>query len=483
MSKETIIALHAEHQGRWKNREEIAEQMIALIGQLYREKNIVVSVFGRSLVNRSVIQILKAHRFTRMMDVELSVVHTFPILEALAKIENIGTAEIDLGKLAVAFKEQGGDVDAFVAAAVKSVEGRATSVEGRDVVLYGFGRIGRILARLMIGQSGLGRGLNLKAIVVRKSSDGDLEKRASLLRRDSIHGPFSGTISVDEENEAIIANGQFIKVIYASNPTEVDYTDYGISNALVIDNTGKWRDAEGLAQHLKCPGAARVILTAPGKGDMKNVVFGVNQADILDEDTIISAASCTTNAITPTLKVLHDKYTVLNGHVETVHSYTNDQNLIDNYHKAERRGRAAALNMVITSTGAAKAVSKALPELEGKLTGNAIRVPTPNVSMAILNLNLEKGTTVEELNAFLRETALHSDLRDQIDYTASTEIVSTDLVGSRYAGVVDSQATIVDDNRVVLYVWYDNEYGYSRQVVRIAQQVCGVEYPTYPSRG
>ncbi len=271
MSKETIIALHAEHQGRWKNREEIAEQMIALIGQLYREKNIVVSVFGRSLVNRSVIQILKAHRFTRMMDVELSVVHTFPILEALAKIENIGTAEIDLGKLAVAFKEQGGDVDAFVAAAVKSVEGRATSVEGRDVVLYGFGRIGRILARLMIGQSGLGRGLNLKAIVVRKSSDGDLEKRASLLRRDSIHGPFSGTISVDEENEAIIANGQFIKVIYASNPTEVDYTDYGISNALVIDNTGKWRDAEGLAQHLKCPGAARVILTAPGKGDMKNV--------------------------------------------------------------------------------------------------------------------------------------------------------------------------------------------------------------------
>ncbi|MGL6034327.1 MAG: glyceraldehyde-3-phosphate dehydrogenase, partial [Acinetobacter johnsonii] len=330
MSKETIIALHAEHQGRWKNREEIAEQMIALIGQLYREKNIVVSVFGRSLVNRSVIQILKAHRFTRMMDVELSVVHTFPILEALAKIENIGTVEIDLGKLAVAFKEQGGDVDAFVAAAVKSVEGRATSVEGRDVVLYGFGRIGRILARLMIGQSGLGRGLNLKAIVVRKSSDGDLEKRASLLRRDSIHGPFSGTISVDEENEAIIANGQFIKVIYASNPTEVDYTDYCISNALVIDNTGKWRDAEGLAQHLKCPGAARVILTAPGKGDMKNVVFGVNQADILDEDTIISAASCTTNAITPTLKVLHDKYTVLNGHVETVHSFTNDQNLIDN---------------------------------------------------------------------------------------------------------------------------------------------------------
>ena len=474
MSKETIIALHAEHQGRWKNREEIAEQMIALIGQLYREKNIVVSVFGRSLVNRSVIQILKAHRFTRMMDVELSVVHTFPILEALAKIENIGTAEIDLGKLAVAFKEQGGDVDAFVAAAVKSVE-------GRDVVLYGFGRIGRILARLMIGQSGLGRGLNLKAIVVRKSSDGDLEKRASLLRRDSIHGPFSGTISVDEENEAIIANGQFIKVIYASNPTEVDYTDYGISNALVIDNTGKWRDAEGLAQHLKCPGAARVILTAPGKGDMKNVVFGVNQADILDEDTIISAASCTTNAITPTLKVLHDKYTVLNGHVETVHSFTNDQNLIDNYHKADRRGRAATLNMVITETGAAKAVAKALPALQGKLTGNSVRVPTPNVSLAILNLTLDKEVDRDEVNEYIRKISISSSLQGQIGYTNSTEVVSSDFIGSRTAGVFDAQATITSGNRLTAYVWYDNEVGYSCQVLRIAEQMGGVSYPKIPA--
>ena len=481
MSKETIIALHAEHQGRWKNREEIAEQMIALIGKLYREKNIVVSVFGRSLVNRSVIQILKAHRFTRMMDVELSVVHTFPILEALAKVENIGTAEIDLGKLAVAFKDQGGDADAFVAAAVKAVEGRPTSVEGRDVVLYGFGRIGRILARLMIGQSGLGRGLNLKAIVVRKSADGDLEKRASLLRRDSIHGPFSGTISVDEENEAIIANGQFIKVIYASNPSEVDYTAYGINNALVIDNTGKWRDADGLAQHLQCPGAARVILTAPGKGDMKNVVYGVNQGDILDEDAIISAASCTTNAITPTLKVLDDKYKVLNGHVETVHSFTNDQNLIDNYHKADRRGRAATLNMVITETGAAKAVAKALPALKGKLTGNSVRVPTPNVSLAILNLTLEKEVERDEVNEYIRQISISSNLQGQIGYTNSTEVVSSDFIGSRTAGVFDAQATITSGNRLTAYVWYDNEVGYSCQVLRIAEQMGGVSYPKVPA--
>ena len=481
MSKETIIALHAEHQGRWKNREEIAEHMIALIGQLYREKNIVTSVFGRSLVNPSVIQILKAHRRTRVMDVELSVVHTFPILEALAKVEQIGSAEVDLGKLAVEFKHQGGDINAFVADAVKSLAGNPATVEPKDVVLYGFGRIGRILARLIIGQSGLGRGLNLKAIVVRRSSDGDLEKRASLLRRDSIHGPFAGTISVDEENEAIIANGNFIKVIYAASPAEVDYTAYGIHIALVIDNTGKWRDAEGLAEHLKCPGVARVVLTAPSKGEMKNVVYGVNHTDILDEDKIISAASCTTNAITPVLKVLDDKYKVLNGHVETVHSFTNDQNLIDNYHKADRRGRAATLNMVITETGAAKAVAKALPALKGKLTGNSVRVPTPNVSLAILNLTLEKEIDREEVNEYIRQISINSSLQGQIGYTNSTEVVSSDFIGSRTAGVFDAQATITSGTRLTAYVWYDNDVGYSCQVLRIAEQMCGVSYPKIPA--
>ena len=481
MSKDTIVALHAEHQGRWKNREEIAERMITLIGQLYREKNIVVSVYGRSLINRSVIQILKTHRRTRMVDVELSVVNTFPILEALMKVENIGSAEVDIGKLAVEYQNQGGDVDAFVANAVASIQGNATSEQPKDVVLYGFGRIGRILARLIISQSGLGRGLSLKAIVVRKSSDGDLAKRASLLRRDSIHGTFDGTISVDEENEAIIANGNFIKVIYASSPSEVDYTAYGIENALLIDNTGKWRDAEGLSQHLKCAGIARVVLTAPSKGEMKNVVYGVNNTDILDEDKIISAASCTTNAITPVLKVLDDKYKVLNGHVETVHSFTNDQNLIDNYHKADRRGRAATLNMVITETGAAKAVAKALPGLKGKLTGNSVRVPTPNVSLAILNLNLEKEVDREEVNEYIRQISINSSLQGQIGYTNSTEVVSSDFIGSRTAGVFDAQATITSGTRLTAYVWYDNEVGYSCQVLRIAEQMCGVSYTKIPA--
>ena len=335
---------------------------------------------------------------------------------------------------------------------------------------------------MLIERTGGGQALRLRAMVVRKGSAAkDLEKRASLLRRDSVHGSFKGTITVDEENNTITANGNVIQVIFANSPDEIDYTEYGINNAMVIDNTGKWRDKEGLSLHLKCNGASRAVLTAPGKG-VKNIVMGVNDGDITAEDTILSAASCTTNAITPVLKAVCDKYGIENGHVETVHAYTNDQNLIDNYHKGDRRGRAAGLNMVITETGAAKAVSKALPEMEGKLTGNAIRVPTPNVSMAILNLNLESAAEKEELNAYLREAALHGPMQKQIDYSNSPEAVSTDFVGSRAAGVVDALATIAGGKRCVLYVWYDNEFGYSCQVIRLMQKMAQCTLPAFPKK-
>ncbi len=357
---------------------------------------------------------------------------------------------------------------------------KAATPEPTDGVLYGFGRIGRILARLLIEKVGSGNGLRPKAIVVRESGKGDLQKRASLLRRDSVHGPFAGTIAVDEEENAIIANGNFIKVIYANDPNTIDYTQYGINNAVVIDNTGKWRDVDGLTQHLNRPGVSRVMLTAPGKGDMKNIVHGVNNNIIEDGDKIISAASCTTNAIVPPLKALEDKFGIEFGHVETVHSYTNDQNLLDNFHKGPRRGRAAPLNMVLTETGAATAAAKALPSLAGKLTGNSIRVPTPNVSMAILNLTLEKETTLEELNEYLRWVSLHSPLQRQVDFVSSPDAVSTDFVGSRHASVIDAEATIVNGRHCVLYVWYDNEFGYSCQVLRILQQISGVEFPQYP---
>ncbi|HBT06571.1 MAG TPA: glyceraldehyde-3-phosphate dehydrogenase, partial [Alcanivorax sp.] len=260
----------------------------------------------------------------------------------------------------------------------------------------------------------------------------------------------------------------------------IDYTQYGIKDALLVDNTGKWRDREGLGQHLKCPGISKAILTAPGKGDIKNIVPGVNHGMVEDSDTILSLASCTTNAIVPPLKALSDKFGIEYGHVETVHSYTNDQNLLDNFHKGPRRGRAAPLNMVLTETGAATAAAKALPELGGKLSGNSIRVPTPDVSMAILNLTLEQETTLEELNDYLRWVSLHSPLQRQLDFIRSPDAVSTDFVGSRHASVVDAEATIVNGRHCVLYVWYDNEFGYSCQVVRLLQQLSGVEYPIYP---
>ncbi|MCP5161872.1 MAG: glyceraldehyde-3-phosphate dehydrogenase [Hahellaceae bacterium] len=477
----------------WKEREAIAEVMIPLIGRLYRKNNVVTSIYGRAIINQSVIGLLKSHRFVRQVEAnELSVHDTYPILQALDTL-NLGHAHIDIGKLAIRYKKvkEERSLEDYLRAELADVIGKFDAEEARnrvtqtkDVVLYGFGRIGRLLARILIEKSGGGNNLRLRAIVVRNGgAENDLEKRASLLRRDSVHGSFEGTITVDEENQCIIANGNVIQVIYSNGPDQIDYTSYGIDNAIVVDNTGKWRDADGLALHLKSKGAARVLLTAPGKGNIKNIVYGINNNMITSDDTILSAASCTTNAITPVLKAINDKFGVLNGHVETVHSYTNDQNLIDNYHKGSRRGRSAPLNMVITETGAAKAVAKALPEMAGKLTGNAIRVPTPNVSMAILNLNLGQETSVEEVNGYLRDISLHSELAKQIDFVSSPEVVSTDFVGSRRAGIVDAQATIVSGSRVVLYVWYDNEAGYSAQVVRIVNQMAGVERPTFPVLG
>jgi len=473
----------------WKGREAAAEAMIPLIGRLYRRNNIVTSIYGCAIINQSVIGILKAHRFVRQVEnKELSVHDTHALLKVLDELD-LGPARIDIGKLAVSFADQASDVslESFIKSELGSIigghEGASAGAETKDVILYGFGRIGRLLARLLIEKAGGGNNLRLRAIVVRDGgADNDLEKRASLLRRDSVHGPFEGTITVDNESNTISANGNLIQVIYSAGPDKVDYTEYGINNAIVIDNTGIWRDEAGLGLHLKSKGVSKVLLTAPGKGDIKNIVYGINNDQITSDDTILSAASCTTNAITPVLKAIDDKFDVIDGHVETVHSYTNDQNLIDNYHKGSRRGRSAPLNMVITETGAAKAVSKALPKMEGRLTGNAIRVPTPNVSMAILNLNIEKATDKEEINTYLRHVSLHSSLQKQIDYRSSNEVVSTDFVGSRRAGIVDSKATIVSGKRLVLYVWYDNECGYSAQVIRVVNQMAGIIYPCFPEQ-
>ena len=289
------------HLEAWKAKQQLAEQMIPQIGQLYRDHDIVMSVHGRSLVGRSAIDIIRAHSYARKIDeVELPLSESSAVVEALAKIQP-GPVSVDLALLANGFRESGSsDLETYLREQLAPVIDAAPGT-GTDVVLYGFGRIGRLLARIIIEHSGSGNTLNLRAIVVRKGSENDLVKRANLLRRDSVHGAFNGTIKVLEEENAILANGVRIQVIYSDDPASVDYTQYGIENAILVDNTGRWRDAEGLGQHLQNQGISRVLLTAPGKGDMLNIVYGVNNDKITDEHTIVSAASCTTNAITPVL--------------------------------------------------------------------------------------------------------------------------------------------------------------------------------------
>jgi len=472
--------------GDWKWREGLAELMVPIIGSLYRN-GINILIYGKSLVNESPVAIMKAHRFARQSDNnELSELETYPILKYIETLD-LADCEIDVGEIAVKcpffedIKNDDTKIGEFIDAELESVINKKSNrpSEPANIVLYGFGRIGRLVARMMTQTTGPGNYFKLRAIVIRKATDDDIFKRASLLTKDSVHGPFDGTVRVDEENSSLVINGNPVKVIYASGPDKVKYSDYGINDPVVIDNTGIWRDEEALSVHIKS-GASKVILTAPAKGDIKNIVYGINDSILEENDQLISAASCTTNAIVPVLKTINDEFKIIGGHIETVHAYTNDQNLIDNFHKKDRRGRGAPLNMVITSTGAVNAVAKALPELKGKLTGNAIRVPTPNVSLAILSLELDKKVSVEIVNDYLRSMAFHSEYREIIGFVNSSEVVSTDFYSSPFATVIDSQATITNDKRVTLYCWYDNEYGYTKQVINLAKKVAKINLPRLP---
>ena len=472
--------------GDWKWREGLAELMVPIIGSLYRNGTNIL-IYGKSLVNESPVAIMKAHRFARQSDNnELSELESYPILKYIETLD-LADCEIDVGEIAVKcpffedIKNDDTKIGEFIDAELESVINKKSNrpSEPANIVLYGFGRIGRLVARMMTQTTGPGNYFKLRAIVIRKATDDDIFKRASLLTKDSVHGPFDGTVRVDEENSSLVINGNPVKVIYASGPDKVKYSDYGINDPVVIDNTGIWRDEEALSVHIKS-GASKVILTAPAKGDIKNIVYGINDSILEENDQLISAASCTTNAIVPVLKTINDEFKINGGHIETVHAYTNDQNLIDNFHKKDRRGRGAPLNMVITSTGAVNAVAKALPELKGKLTGNAIRVPTPNVSLAILSLELDKKVSVEIVNDYLRSMAFHSEYREIIGFVNSSEVVSTDFYSSPFATVIDSQATITNDKRVTLYCWYDNEYGYTKQVINLAKKVAKINLPRLP---
>ena len=470
----------------WIEKEKKAIELINVVGQLWFDRSIELVLFRKPLFDVGSSEILAHHQYAKEISgKDISVYETLELAIAISK-SSLAPSRIDLGRLAKEWLEEGNNNpsahDFIIGKLSKHIGKDKIKLQPKDVVLYGFGRIGRIAARELILQAGKGEQLRLRAIVTRSYSDEELIKRAELLRTDSIHGPFQGTILEDFDNKSLIVNGQIINFIAAKVPEEVDYTAYGITDALLIDNTGVFRDREGLSRHLQAKGISKVLLTAPAKGDIPNVVTGINDVTIdFNKENILSNASCTTNAIVPVLKLIDDAFGIEKGHIETVHSYTNDQNLLDNYHKKYRRGRAAALNLVITETGADQAVAKVIPHLGGKLTGNAVRVPTPNVSLAILNLSLNRVSALDEVKDVLRKAALSGDLSEQIEYSISNELVSTDLIGNSHAAIIDGPATIMakDNKSVVLYAWYDNEYGYTRQVIRLAKKMAGVIRLTY----
>jgi glyceraldehyde 3-phosphate dehydrogenase len=485
---QTLEKVNADYRTQlndWIEHEKAAIDLISAVGKLWFEKSIELILFRNQLVDRSTSEIMNLHMYAKnIVKKPITVYDTVALANEIYKA-NVGASRIDIGKLAFEWhneKNKYKTTTDFINDKLKKLIGRSNIITPKDVVLFGFGRIGRLAARELVTLAGKGEQLRLRAIVTRGNSDEEIIKRADLLRTDSVHGPFPGTVIEDLENKALIVNGHTVHMINADKPDEVDYTKYGIHDALIIDNTGVFRDREKLGLHLKSKGISKVLLTAPAKGDVPNVVHGINHESVdIKKESIFSAASCTTNAIMPILYVIDKELGIEKGHIETVHSYTNDQNLLDNYHKKYRRGRSAALNMVITETGAESALKKVLPHLSGKFTANSVRVPTPNVSLAILNLNINKQVTKDEVNEIVRRYALEGSLVEQIQYAFSNELVSTDVIGNPCPSVFDSQNTIIapDGKSVVLYVWYDNEYGYTRQVIRFSKHISEVRRPVY----
>lgn len=476
---------YEENLNEYVRREKAAVRLISSIGHLMYEKSIELVLFRNPLVDISISDVLNLH--SKAKSIAFNPVDIFDSSSLAKELESLDIApsKIDIGRLAAEWNNEKANY-ATQADFLKNKLNDFIAAEGhqlqpKDVVLFGFGRIGRLAARELVKQAGKGQQLRLRAIVTRNVTDEEIIKRAALLRNDSVHGLFSGSVDADLENKALIINGQIVKLIEAKNPEDVDYTAYGINNALIIDNTGVFSNREQLSRHIQAKGVSKVLLTAPGK-EIPNVVYGINEDTLdLENENIFSAASCTTNAISPILYVVENELGVVKGHIETVHAYTNDQNLLDNMHKKPRRGRSAAINMVITSTGAGNAVTKVIPSLKEKLTANAVRVPTPNGSLAILSLELKKETSVDEINELIRKAALQGGLVNQIKYENDPELVSNDIIGNICCSVYDSNATIVsnDKKNIVLYVWYDNEFGYTKQVIRLAKYIAKVRRLIY----
>ncbi len=326
----------------------------------------------------------------------------------------------------------------------------------KRIAINGFGRIGRLAFRQLQGRE------NVQVVAINDLTD--VDTLAHLLKYDSIHGRFDGTVSVESGN--LVVNGNVVSITAERNPADLPWGANQVD--VVIESTGVFADAEKASAHLTA-GAKKVVISAPAKGDLKTVVLGVNDDVITADDHIISNASCTTNCLAPMAKVLDDHFGIESGFITTVHAYTADQRLQDAPHKDLRRARAAALSMIPTSTGAAKAVGLVLPQLAGRLDGLAVRVPTPTGSVTDLTCVVRKGTTAEEVNAAMKAAA-EGPMKGILEFTTDP-IVSVDIVGNTHSCIFDSELTKVSGTLVKVFGWYDNEAGYATRVADLVQRI------------
>ena len=324
------------------------------------------------------------------------------------------------------------------------------------VAINGFGRIGRLAFKCLLEKS------NVEVVAINDLTDN--KTLAHLLKYDSVQGKFNGTVDFTEDH--IIVNGQKIVATAERDPANLPWKELKVD--VVLESTGFFRSPETAGKHITA-GAKKVIISAPASGDIKTVVLGVNDETLTGDETILSNASCTTNCLAPMAKVLDDLIGVESGFMTTIHSYTSDQRLLDAPHSDLRRARSAALNIIPTSTGAAKAVGLVLPHLAGKLNGNSLRVPTPTGSATDFVVTLKRDTTVEEVNAAF-EKASETNLKGILEYSEDP-LVSTDIVGSPYSCIFDADTTMVMGNTVKIMGWYDNEAGYSNRVADLIAKV------------
>jgi glyceraldehyde 3-phosphate dehydrogenase len=324
------------------------------------------------------------------------------------------------------------------------------------VAINGFGRIGRLAFKSLLEKE------NVEIVAINDLTDN--QTLAHLLKYDSIHGRFNGTVEATDEH--LIVNGKKILALAERDPAALPWKENNID--IVLESTGRFTNREGAGKHLTA-GAKKVVISAPASGDIPTVVLGVNDDTITGNEDIISNASCTTNCLAPVAKVLHDNFGIQKGFITTIHAYTADQNLQDAPHKDLRRARAAAINIVPTTTGAAKAVGLVLPDLKGKLDGNAVRVPTPTGSLTDLVCILDKPASIEEINAAMKKAA-EGPMKGILVYTEDP-IVSSDIVGDPASSIFDSQMTSVNGNMVKVVSWYDNEAGYSSRVADLIERL------------